>query len=533
MILYKRRIKIGGDIIKKILISIVGPYLYFDYKEDNTIPDLINTNIISEQELAFSETYIKNNKNIVTTFLDEIVTERKISKIRIKDQNMGLIILDLFTKSKNIKEIFVEDDNPITYDLYLKIIKCKSIKQVNCYTIPKFILEQFDKNKINVESRDEVFFTSHFMQLNNLINYSKIYYKTSIFIDKKLAENDLVDFNTFCQINKYLKEVHLDFFDKETINKVVANVYKNNLKNIKILIHENITDMTLIEYLKKINKTYGKKYRVELKLVYSNEYISNNLFSQLVVNNIKMCCVIILSIFIAFFAVVLFNNYKDRKSVTKIENDLAKIVEKTKDNTSNVNKLPDNNEESKKVNELFNSLLDINKDTVGWLTVNNTTIDYPVVQASDNDYYLSNDFNQEKNYNGWIFADYRNNMENLDANTIIYGHNKYLNDTMFGSLNNVLNDEWLNNPDNLIIRFDNLYQQMQFKIFSVYKINKTNDYLTTSFSSKTSFKKFLNIIKNRSIKDFETDVTPDDKIITLSTCADKNKRIVIHAVLKD
>ncbi len=525
--------KLGGDIIKKILITIVGPYLYFDYKEDNTTADLLNTNIISEQELAFSETYIKNNKNIVMTFLDEIVTEKKISKIRIKDQKMGLIILELFTKNKDIKEIFIEDENPLTFDLYLKIIACKSIKKVNCYTIPKFILEQFDKNKIAVESRDEVFFTSHFMQLNNLINYSKIYYKTSIFIDKKLNNDDLHDLNTFCQINRYLKEVHIDFFDKDTINKVVSYVYKNNLKNVKILIHENITDMTLIEYLKRINKNYGKKYKVELKLVYSNEYISNNLFSQLIVNNIKMCCIIILSIFVAFFAVVLFNNYKDRKSVAKIESNLAKIVEKTKDNTSNVNKIPQDDEDARKVNELFNSLLEVNKETVGWLTVNNTSIDYPVVQANDNDYYLNNDFNHEKNYNGWVFADYRNNMEDLDQNTIIYGHNKYLNNTMFGSLNNVLENDWLNNSENLIIEFDNLYQEMHFKIFSVYKINKTNDYLTTSFSSKASFKKFLNIIKNRSIKKFDTDVTPEDKIITLSTCANKNKRIVIHAVLLD
>ncbi len=446
---------------------------------------------------------------------------------------MGLIILDLFERNKNIKEIFIEDENPITFDLYLKIIACKSIKTVNCYSIPKFILEQFDKNKINVTSRDEIFFTSHFMEINNLINYSKMYYKTSLIIDRRFDDNDLHDLNTFCQINKYLKEVHLEFFDKDVINKVVSYVYKNNLKNVKILIHENITDMALIEYLKKINKSYGKKYKVELKLVYSNEYISNNLFSQLIVNNIKMCCLIILSIFVAFFAVVLFNNYKDRKSVASIEKKLDKIVEKTKDNISNVNKIPDSeDDDTRKINELFNSLLDMNKDTVGWLTVNNTNIDYPVVQAEDNDYYLNNDFNHNKNYNGWIYADYRNNMEDLDENTIIYGHNKYLNETMFGSLNNILNDEWLDNPDNLIIRFSNLYQDMNFKIFSVYKINKTNDYLTTSFSSKTSFKKFLNIIKNRSIKKFDTEVTEDDKIITLSTCADKNKRIVIHAVLQ-
>lgn len=518
--------------IKKILISVVGSYLYFEYKNDNALANLLNTNVISEQELAFSEAYIKSNKSIVTTFMEEIISEQHINGIRLKDQEIGLIVLDLFTKNKSIKEIFIEDESPITFDLCMKIVACKSIKQVNCYCIPKFILQQFDKRHIKVTSRDEIFFTSHFMQVNNFINYASIYYSNQIVIDKILNPPDYADLNTFCQINKYLKEVHLTFFDKDTINKIVATVYKNNLKNVKIFIHANITDMTLIEYLKRINKTYGKKYKVELKLVYSDEYISNNLLSQLIVNNIKMCCFIIISIFVVFFGVVLFNNYKDRRSVLKIEQNIAKIVEKTKDNTSNVNKIPED-EPLRKINELYNSLLDINKDTVGWLKVNNTNIDYPVVQADDNEYYLNNDFEHNKNYNGWIFADSRNNMEDLDQNTIIYGHNKYLNSTMFGDLNKLLDNEWLSNSENLTIKFDNLYQEMNWQIFSIYKINKTNDYLINSFSSKASFKKFLNIIKNRSMKEFDVDVDPSDKILTLSTCADKNKRIVIHAVLKE
>ena len=440
--------------IKKISIKIIGPYLYFDYTYARNNSKLFNTNIISDQELIFNEEYIKNNHNIVAAFLEEMTLEKNLTKIRIKSQNIGLIILDLFKQNKNIKEIYIEDENPITFDLYLKIINCQNIKNVNCYSIPKFIIEQFDKKNIKVTARDEIFFTSHFMQVNNLINYTNIYYKNNIIIDRALDENDITDLNTFCSINKHLKEIHLELFDKDTINRIVSIVYKNNLKNIKIMIHENITNINLINYLKKINKTYGKKYKVELRLVYSNEYISNNLFSQLIVNNIKMCCLIIISIFIAFFAVVLFNNYKDRKSVARIEAKVDKIVEKTKNNESNVNIIPDD-EPQRKINELFKSLLDINKDTVGWLKINNTNIDYPVVQTTDNEYYLNNDFEHYKNYNGWIFADYRNNMEDLDENTIIYGHNKYLNETMFGSLNKVLDDEWLNNSDNLIINFNN------------------------------------------------------------------------------
>ena len=211
----------------------------------------------------------------------------------------------------------------------------------------------------------------------------------------------------------------------------------------------------------------------------------------------------------------MFNNYKDRKLVNQITADLNEVVEKNQDNNSNVNKVEENVAEPQKINDLFNELLDVNKDTVGWLKVNDTTIDYPVVQTDNNDYYLNNDYYRNKNYNGWIFADYRNNLNDLDQNTIIYGHNKYLNQTMFGTLNNVLSDSWIDNADNQIIIFNNLYKDMRWQIFSIYKINNTNDYLTTSFASKTAYKKFLRIITTRSIKDFNVEVTTNDKILTL------------------
>ena len=194
--------------IKKISIKIIGPYLYFDYTYARNNSKLFNTNIISDQELIFNEEYIKNNHNIVAAFLEEMTLEKNLTKIRIKSQNIGLIILDLFKQNKNIKEIYIEDENPITFDLYLKIINCQNIKNVNCYSIPKFIIEQFDKKNIKVTARDEIFFTSHFMQVNNLINYTNIYYKNNIIIDRALDENDITDLNTFCSINKHLKEIH-------------------------------------------------------------------------------------------------------------------------------------------------------------------------------------------------------------------------------------------------------------------------------------------------------------------------------------
>jgi len=127
--------------------------------------------------------------------------------------------------------------------------------------------------------------------------------------------------------------------------------------------------------------------------------------------------------------------------------------------------------------------------------------------------------------------DYRNNINNLNDNTIIYGHNMS-NKTMFGSLKDVLNDNWINNEDNHIIKITTEENILQFKIFSIYIIDYTNDYLITSFNDKIQYNEFLQMLKGRSDYSFKTDVNNTDKILTLSTCNGKNnKRLVIHAKL--
>ena len=127
--------------------------------------------------------------------------------------------------------------------------------------------------------------------------------------------------------------------------------------------------------------------------------------------------------------------------------------------------------------------------------------------------------------------DYRNNIESLDKNTIIYAHNRYNSDVMFGTLKNVLKDKWLEDENNLLITFNTLYEEMKFKVFSVYKVKNTSDYIVTNFDSDNEFLDFIELIQGRSEVDFDTVVSTDDHILTLSTCFENNKRLVVHAVL--
>lgn len=171
-----------------------------------------------------------------------------------------------------------------------------------------------------------------------------------------------------------------------------------------------------------------------------------------------------------------------------------------------------------------------NKDTVGWINVNNTNINYPFVQANDNNYYLNHSFDNSVNKAGWVFLDYRNDNNLSDKNNIIYAHSR-LDKTMFGSLNDTLKYSWYSNKDNHIIKISTEKENTLWQIFSVYKIPVESYYITTNFLNDSAFEDFLDVIKKRSVFDFNTNLTKDDRILTLSTCYSDKERTVIHAKL--
>ncbi len=182
------------------------------------------------------------------------------------------------------------------------------------------------------------------------------------------------------------------------------------------------------------------------------------------------------------------------------------------------------------INVDFTELKKENSDTVGWIQVNGTNINYPFVQTKDNDYYLTHAFNKSYNDAGWVFMDYRNNATEFDKNTIIYGHSR-LDQTMFGSLKNLLRSNWYNNKNNYIIKLSTNNQNTLWQVFSVYHIPTTTDYLRTTFLNDNDFKTFTDMLLNRSVYNFNTTVNANDKILTLSTCYANSEKMVMHAKL--
>lgn len=232
---------------------------------------------------------------------------------------------------------------------------------------------------------------------------------------------------------------------------------------------------------------------------------------------------IFLNILIAIFIIALIISiiYIAKWLVDNIEN--KKLADKV---SEAIIENSENEEVDYKVN--FEKLKEINNQIVAYLKVNGTKIEYAVVQAKDNNYYLRRNLDKKYNVGGSIFMDYKNKLDGTDKNIIIYGHN-IKDGSMFGTLKNVLEKEWYNNEENYIIDLITEKEEQKYQVFSVYKIENEDYYIDTEFK-KNEFKKFVNKLKVRSIKDFEIEITEEDSILTLSTCADNNKyRVVLHA----
>lgn len=211
--------------------------------------------------------------------------------------------------------------------------------------------------------------------------------------------------------------------------------------------------------------------------------------------------------------------YMNNQNNKKISDEIAEFV--------TVDETKEDNEKKYVVD--FEKLKEKNSDIVAWLKVNGTNIETTVVKTTDNDYYLTHNFYKEYNAAGWIFADYKDKVDGTDKNLVIYGHNMQ-DDSMFGSLKWVINEDWYNNEDNKYITLITENETQIYEVFSVYQIENEDYYIKTNFNIEKEFSEFIETIAKRSKKDFNVDVNKADNILTLSTCANNNKyRVVLHA----
>ena len=177
--------------------------------------------------------------------------------------------------------------------------------------------------------------------------------------------------------------------------------------------------------------------------------------------------------------------------------------------------------------EEFGLLYQENADIVGWVEIGGTVLSYPVVQSIDNDYYLTHNFYGKKERHGVPFMDYRNNVKELDTNTVLHGHNMKSDNQMFSELENYYKgDKALSYyREHPLITFDTVYEESKWKVFAVFtcNVNTANGEVFPYYdfinpSDEKEFNTFVDTVRTISKLNIPVDVDYGDKLLTLSTC---------------
>lgn len=179
--------------------------------------------------------------------------------------------------------------------------------------------------------------------------------------------------------------------------------------------------------------------------------------------------------------------------------------------------------------EEYKTLYEKNADFAGWITIEGTEIDYPVMKAvpESSDFYLDHDFNGNEDINGSIFIDFRNNLKEQDDNLIIYGHNMK-SGMMFGELERYLDKDYL--EEHKKITFNTIYEKAEYEIIAVC-LSKAVDGEEESFhyydfikaGNKKSFNRYIKNISKLNVMGGDVEASYGDKLLTLSTCNNYTK----------
>lgn len=241
----------------------------------------------------------------------------------------------------------------------------------------------------------------------------------------------------------------------------------------------------------------------------------------------KVINYLLILIVISTFSKVLYKTYQyytDKREYSKVQ-ELQPIIKDDRDE----NLLNSETEEEEKSDDNEKVLLTINNDYKFWLSITNSNINYPVVQGTDNDFYLNHNFNKEKSISGTLFIDYDNNIES-DKNIVIYGHHMK-NNTMFNNLNYFKNEDFFYNNEITIVKNG---KEHKYEVFSVYVIPENEVSFHMNISNDNEYINYFNALSNKSFFNKDIDFNTSKKIITLVTCSYEYDaaRTVVHAITK-
>ncbi len=237
---------------------------------------------------------------------------------------------------------------------------------------------------------------------------------------------------------------------------------------------------------------------------------------------------ILLVIFIGIF---LYSGYmcfiwiKSDRDTKKLEeglySEVVSEVEESEDTSNDVSE--------EKID--FEKLLSINDDVVAWIKIDDTYINYPILQAETDEYYIRKDIYEKYSVSGSIFLDSSADSKFLDDNTSIYGHNMK-NERMFADLHKIKNGTLGTDVNVKIYTKDT---SKIYKVFSAYVTEPDDNIIKKNFTDEAEKESYIKTVLKKSNIKFdinEDNINYEDNIITLITCDNNNKyRVIVHAIL--
>lgn len=236
----------------------------------------------------------------------------------------------------------------------------------------------------------------------------------------------------------------------------------------------------------------------------------------------KILAIIFVILFIIGICYIIFNFINSNKN-KEIYNNIGNISQK------------DNKYVTESMQKVIN-LKQENEDIIGWIQIDNTIIDYPVLQATDNNYYLTRNYKKEKSKYGSIFAKSECDIKNNNSNVIIYGHNMK-DEQMFNALLKYENKNFYDEHKEIKIATES--EESKYSIVSVFKSrvfyqdekNVFRYYNYTKFENEKEYNTYIENCKKIQLYDTGVSAEYGEQLITLITCeySQENGRMVVVA----
>ncbi len=349
-----------------------------------------------------------------------------------------------------------------------------------------------------------------------------------------IASSDLADF-------EFSPESGMDFETADMHEEAAEKSAKQKKKSAREKKNSGKNEMSSVTLFSKNYKaSEGKGSKKDGFLV--RNFIPKGTDTAL--EKIRKIIMIICVLTFAFAAVYLFNDFVIQPFMTVKRLETLEGMVGKGDDVADIEELAEEYpgvEFPDGMLEKYAELYAENPDLVGWIKIEEIGLSLPVVQGDDNSEYLKRNFDGNYSKYGSIFMNCANDSENLNYNTVLFGHHM-TDKTMFGNLELYKDVSYYKKAP--VIEFNTIYGDYKWKIFAVFVTNGTAegddgyifDYTFTDLSSPEAVEKFLGEIDQRAIYKPEVDISVSDKILTLSTCSyefDEARLVVMARMVRE